>query len=124
VRTVELAFAASDRAKKIEFQAKSHLLTTELFAWLALPGGTLLLLGAALTLPRRPRGTSAAGSGSRTGFAPTGSASATAGTANGGAAKSGPVNPASTAAASTRSSAAASSSPTGTIRTVSTPPLR
>lgn len=124
VRTVELAFAAIDRAKKIEFQAKSHLLTTELFAWLALPGGTLLLLGAALTLPRRPRGTSAAGSGSRTGFAPTGSASATAGTANGGAAKSGPANPASTAAASTRSSAAASSSPTGTIRTVSTPPLR
>jgi len=54
VRTVELAFAAIDRAKKIEFQAKSHLLTTELFAWLVLPGGTLLLLGAALTLPRRP----------------------------------------------------------------------
>jgi Ca-activated chloride channel family protein len=124
VRTVELAFAAIDRAKKIEFQAKSHLLTTELFAWLALPGGTLLLLGAALTLPRRPRGTNAAGSGSRTGFAPTGSASATAGTANGGAAKSGPANPASTAAASTRSSAAASSSPTGTSRTVSPPPLR
>lgn len=125
VRTVELAFAAIDRAKKIEFQAKSHLLTTELFAWLALPGGTLLLLGAALTLPRRPRGTTAiAASGSRTGFAPTGSASATAGTANGGAAKSGPANPAGPAAASTRSSAAASSSPTGTSRTVSTTPLR
>jgi Ca-activated chloride channel family protein len=125
VRTVELAFAAIDRAKKIEFQAKSHLLTTELFAWLALPGGTLLLLGAALTLPRRSRGTSAAaaGTGSRTGFAPTGSASATAGTANGGSAKSSPANPASTAAAGTRPATAASS-PTGTSRTVSPPPLR
>lgn len=49
--TVKEAFAAIDRAQKIEFTAKSYLLTTELFAWLAWPGGGLLFLGALLALP-------------------------------------------------------------------------
>ncbi len=44
--TIERTFAAIDRAQKIEFQAKSYLLTTELFAWLAGPGMVLLFLGA------------------------------------------------------------------------------
>ena len=51
--TIEKAFAAIDRAQKIEFQAKSYLLTTELFAWLATPGVALLFLGALLALPPR-----------------------------------------------------------------------
>jgi Ca-activated chloride channel family protein len=50
--TVEEAFTAIDRAQKIEFQAKSYLITSELFAWLAVPGA-LLVLAAALLL-RRP----------------------------------------------------------------------
>jgi Ca-activated chloride channel family protein len=50
--TIESAFRAIDRAQKIEFQAKSYLLTAELFWWLAAPGGALLL-GAAL-LARAP----------------------------------------------------------------------
>jgi Ca-activated chloride channel family protein len=49
--TIEKAFAAIDQAKKIEFQAKSYLLTTELFHWFALPGGALLFLGALFALP-------------------------------------------------------------------------
>ncbi len=49
--TIERAFAEIDRGKKIEFQAKSHLLTTELFAWFAAPGAVLLFLGALLALP-------------------------------------------------------------------------
>ena len=49
--TTEKAFAAIDRAQKIEFQAKSYLITTELFAWLAVPGTALLFLGALLALP-------------------------------------------------------------------------
>lgn len=36
--TVDKAFSAIDRARKIEFQAKSYLVTTELFWWLAVPG--------------------------------------------------------------------------------------
>ncbi len=51
VGTIEEAFKAIDSAQKIEFQAKSHLLTTELFPWLAAPG-CLLLLGAALVSSR------------------------------------------------------------------------
>ncbi|HVU33178.1 MAG TPA: VWA domain-containing protein [Opitutaceae bacterium] len=43
--TIEKAFNAIDRAQKIEFQAKSYLVTTELFGWLAVPG--LLALAAA-----------------------------------------------------------------------------
>jgi Ca-activated chloride channel family protein len=50
--TVESAFKAIDQAQKIEFQAKSTLLTTELFAWLAGPG--LLLLGVGAWLGRAP----------------------------------------------------------------------
>jgi Ca-activated chloride channel family protein len=51
IDTAEQAFAAIDRAQKIEFQAKSYLLTTELFAWFAIPGASLLFLGALLALP-------------------------------------------------------------------------
>ncbi|MBI5381279.1 MAG: VWA domain-containing protein [Opitutae bacterium] len=51
--TVTAAFAAIDQAKKIEFQAKSHLVTTELFMWLAAPGAVLTLLGALAALLRR-----------------------------------------------------------------------
>jgi Ca-activated chloride channel family protein len=49
--TVEKAFAAIDHAQKIEFTAKSYLLTTELFAWAAAPGAGLLFLGALFALP-------------------------------------------------------------------------
>ena len=49
--TIEKTFAAIDRAQKIEFQSKSYLLTTELFAWFAIPGGALLFLGALFALP-------------------------------------------------------------------------
>jgi Ca-activated chloride channel family protein len=49
--TIEGAFKAIDRAQKIEFQAKSYLLTTELFYWLAVPGAALLLLAAVLARP-------------------------------------------------------------------------
>jgi len=51
VDTAEKAFAAIDRAQKIEFQAKSYLTTTELFAWFATPGAVLLFLGALFALP-------------------------------------------------------------------------
>ena len=44
--TIESAFRDIDRAQKIEFQAKSYLLTTELFPWLAVPGAALLLAAA------------------------------------------------------------------------------
>jgi len=53
VDTVEKAFAAIDRGQKIEFEAKSYLVTTELFVWLAVPGAALLFLGALLALPPR-----------------------------------------------------------------------
>jgi Ca-activated chloride channel family protein len=49
--TIEKAFAAIDRATKIEFQAKTYLLSTELFHWFAIPGAALLFLGALLALP-------------------------------------------------------------------------
>ena len=42
--TIESAFRAIDRAQKIEFQAKSYLVATELFWWLAGPGLALLFL--------------------------------------------------------------------------------
>ncbi len=48
VGTAEAAFKSIDRAQKIEFQAKSYLLTSELFWWLAAPGAALLLLAALL----------------------------------------------------------------------------
>src|SRR3954468_19713736 len=60
VDTAEKAFAAIDQAQKIEFTAKSYLLTTELFAWVATPGAGLLFLGAVLALtpalPSRGKG--------------------------------------------------------------------
>ena len=46
--TIENAFNAINRAQKIEFQAHSYLITTELFPWLAVPGAVLLLLAALL----------------------------------------------------------------------------
>lgn len=46
MNTVESAFRAIDRAQKIEFQAKSFLLTTEFFHWLAVPGLFALLVAA------------------------------------------------------------------------------
>jgi Ca-activated chloride channel family protein len=49
--TVEAAFKAIDRAQKIEFQAKSYLITTELFWWLAAPGLGALLLAALFARP-------------------------------------------------------------------------
>ena len=54
-KAIENAFAAIDRAQKIEFQAKSYLLTTELFAWLAAPGLATLLLAALLSSGRSVR---------------------------------------------------------------------
>jgi len=51
--TTERAFAAIDAAQKIEFTAKSYLLTTELFAWFAVPGAALLFLGAIMARPLR-----------------------------------------------------------------------
>jgi Ca-activated chloride channel homolog len=53
IRTTENAFAAIDRAQKIEFQAKSFLLTTELFVWFAAPGLSLFALAALLIRSRR-----------------------------------------------------------------------
>lgn len=49
--TIESAFKAIDRAQKIEFQAKSYLITTELFWWLAAPGLAALAVAAALARP-------------------------------------------------------------------------
>lgn len=51
--TIEKTFAAIDRAQKIEFQAKSYLLTTELFAWFASVGAALIFIGALGALPPR-----------------------------------------------------------------------
>jgi Ca-activated chloride channel family protein len=48
--TIESAFRSIDSTQKIEFQAKSYLLTTELFSWLAVPG--LVLFGAGAWLSR------------------------------------------------------------------------
>ena len=53
--TIKKAFAAIDQAQKIEFTAKSYLLSTELFAWLAAPGAFLLFLGALFALPPQLR---------------------------------------------------------------------
>src|SRR5258708_20680944 len=51
VDTAEKAFAAIDHSQKIEFTAKSYLLTTELFVYAAVPGAWLLFLGALFALP-------------------------------------------------------------------------
>jgi Ca-activated chloride channel homolog len=50
--TIESAFQSIDSTEKIEFQAKSYLLTTELFSWLAVPGLALFGAGAWLSRPR------------------------------------------------------------------------
>ncbi|MCC6354701.1 MAG: VWA domain-containing protein [Verrucomicrobiae bacterium] len=44
--TVRTAFEAVDRAKKIKFEGTSYSLTEEYFAWVAVPGAFLWLLGA------------------------------------------------------------------------------
>lgn len=46
VNAIQQAFKAIDKAQKIEFQAKSYLVTTELFVWPASIGTAFLLLGA------------------------------------------------------------------------------
>jgi Ca-activated chloride channel family protein len=53
--TIEKAFAAINRARKIEFQAKSYLITTELFPWPAAPGLLALILGALFARPPRSK---------------------------------------------------------------------
>jgi Ca-activated chloride channel family protein len=47
--TIDSAFKAIDRAQKIEFQAKSYLITTELFIWFAAPGLAALLISALIS---------------------------------------------------------------------------
>jgi Ca-activated chloride channel family protein len=64
IDTAEKAFASIDASQKIEFQAKSYILATELFAWFAIPGAALLFLGGLAALPpplpfRRKRPTAA-----------------------------------------------------------------
>ena len=49
--TVEGAFKSIDQTQKIEFQAKSYLVTTELFWWLAMPGLAILAMAAAVGRP-------------------------------------------------------------------------
>ena len=49
--TIESAFTSIDASQKIEFQAKSYLLTTELFPWRAVPG--LALFGAGAWVSRK-----------------------------------------------------------------------
>ena len=46
--TVVSAFREIDKTQPIDFQAKTYLVTTELFPWLAAPGLALLLLAALL----------------------------------------------------------------------------
>lgn len=52
VKTIESAFTSIDRAQKIEFQAKSYLVTTELFPWVLLPGLALLTVSGLLARTR------------------------------------------------------------------------
>ena len=59
--TIESAFKAIDRAQKIEFQAKSYLITTELFWWLATPGLAALALAAVIVRPLRSQSVVIAG---------------------------------------------------------------
>ncbi|MEO6568462.1 MAG: VWA domain-containing protein [Opitutaceae bacterium] len=49
--TIEAAFKAIDKAQKIEFQAQSYLIATELFWWLAAPGFAVLIVAALLARP-------------------------------------------------------------------------
>jgi Ca-activated chloride channel family protein len=43
--TIESAFKSIDQTQKIEFEAKSFVLTTELFPWVAAPGFLCVLMG-------------------------------------------------------------------------------
>ena len=52
LKTAESAFKAIDKAEKIEFQAKSYLITTELFLWPATPGLAALILAALVSTIR------------------------------------------------------------------------
>ena len=68
--TIESAFASIDRARKIEFQAKSQLLTREVFHWFAGAGALLLALGGiGARHPAWPFGQGASQSAGRTGAA-------------------------------------------------------
>ncbi len=51
--TIESAFAAIDRERKIEFEAKSYLQADELFPWFAGPAAGFLLLAAVVAVRRR-----------------------------------------------------------------------
>lgn len=51
IGTAEAAFKAIDQTQKIEFQAKSYLITTELFWWAAGPGLAALGLAALFSRP-------------------------------------------------------------------------
>jgi Ca-activated chloride channel family protein len=54
--TIESAFRDIDKTQTIEFQAKSTLVTQELFPWLAAPGLAFLLLAALLSRGAGARG--------------------------------------------------------------------
>ena len=47
--TIQSAFRDIDQSQKIEFMAKSYVVTSELFAWLAGPGLALVAVGALLS---------------------------------------------------------------------------
>lgn len=55
ISTIESAFRAIDRAQKIEFQAKSYLITTEFFYWPASLGALALALATLISRGRRRR---------------------------------------------------------------------
>ena len=55
--TIESAFHDIDEAQKIDFQAKSFLVTTEMFPWLAVPGIALFAGAAWPARGRRPNPT-------------------------------------------------------------------
>lgn len=53
--TTESAFRAIDRAEKIEFKARSFVVTSELFSWFAIPGAAFLAFSG-WHRPRRQKG--------------------------------------------------------------------
>ena len=59
--TIESAFKSIDEAQKIEFEAKSYLLTTELFPWFAVPGFLCVLLAGLVAGLADPAGPSGSG---------------------------------------------------------------
>lgn len=54
--TTESAFKAIDRAQKIEFSAQSFMVTSEVFAWFALPGSVFLAFAGINRAPKKKRG--------------------------------------------------------------------